>query len=152
MFVHTPVFIGQSDQGKSPKIMILDAVKSHQTTYSGLMFTHEPAGQPVTCRFLMKESAFDRHTPAATRVDTVANFLGELTNDEVEGLRNRIDFLPEKPIYDGKGEPLRANDLPYIVGGLLKQGGMPQVKDDEGNLYNPADPTNFTFNSALKAK
>lgn len=142
-------FIGNLGSGSSLKVMTFENANSPIDVYRGLLFTNDSQHGALASKFIMKRTDKTDHQEAKTGELNLTDALKEISTDEIDAMRNVIDFTLERPVFDKTGKPVSQNTIVAEVARLTAGDGDWLLKDQDGNPFNPASDVHYTFNSAL---
>ena len=139
-------FIGNLDSGSSLKVMTFENARTPVDLFRGILVTSDSREGSLASRFIMKRTDSTDHTMANTGGREIECFREELNAEEINLLRNRIDFSLEDELQDKQGGKVSQEQMVHLAGQI----GLKKKKT--GNPFNPALDKDYTFNSALLRK
>lgn len=154
--------VGTIETGEAAKVIGLTYASVNQKVLRGGVMTTNNAGKMLLSKVLLKQtnvadsrvlSEMGRATIGShARIDLI----DELDEDDIESIRNRLDFALEEPISRktkaGYVSCTQA-EMVDIVNQKLRFGESPLFKyANRDDAFNPADDAHYTFNSALRVE
>ncbi|MGR9154634.1 hypothetical protein ACU8L5_36065 (plasmid) [Rhizobium leguminosarum] len=162
-FKHGTYLLGVINDGAALKVLYInDADRMAQTWKGGALSTDGThgvlAGRIVMCRTNAPDSnQLDKYERLPVGVHPLQAIIDkkELSDDELDFLRNRIEFMAERKLKiwrDGEYHPCTQEEMVQETRRRLQVDNKPLFIFDDGDgatPFNPAEDLHYTFNSAL---
>lgn len=149
-FKNEVVCFGQSENGSAAKTLMFNKINGMRDTYTGLLTTHDSDEGGIAARFIMKRTTISNHRDAKTKIYNIDQLAEELSEKELNSIRNGIDFSYNSEICNNAGDIITEKRIEKHIDNLLTEENALTIND--GEPFNPLEKDQLNYNAALTYK